>query len=331
MDFQLMTSSALQYLSKKFIVGLIFFFSFGLFAQDTLDICSFNIQFLGHFKERKNDALAEIVKNYDIVVVQEMVAPPIDGKYADGTSYKKDIESANFVEEMTKNGFSYWLSSDDTGPTKNHTPTTASEWWIAFYKPNTVEPDSARCYGFISSPLAQNANYERVPYAFPFRSKDKKSNFTLVSVHLQPGNGVEDRKRRQTELTELVNWSSTQWESNKDFYILGDCNIYDQNEVSSFSAQGVIGLNDHFQSTNTKMYESVAKGEPYDHVFHFKYSIEDLVAGSFKIIDLMGELKKNQNSSLFPLEPYVHDLFRTAFSDHVPVSFQIVVGKDTDL
>lgn len=316
----------MKYLSSLILI----FISSVSFAQDTLEICSFNIQFLGHFKERKNDILAEILKDYDIVVVQEMVAPPLDGKYPDGTAYKKDLESAQFVEEMTKKGFSYWLSAEDTGPTKNHTPTTASEWWIAFYKPQTVEPDSARCYGFISQPLVNNPDFERVPYAFPFRTKDKKSNFTLVSVHLQPGNGSEDRLRRKGELTELFKWSTSQWESNKDFLVIGDCNIYDQNEMSPFQSTGVKGLNTDYSSTNTKMYESASKGEPYDHVFHFGASTEDIISNSFQIIDLMAVLRSFQSVISFPLEPYVHDTFRTAFSDHVPISFKLVSGKDTD-
>ena len=316
---------------KQLILSVFLVLSVFSFSQDTLSICSFNIQFLGHFKERKNDILAEILKDYDIVVVQEMVAPPIKGKYPDGAPYKKDLESGAFVEEMTKNGFAYWLSAEDTGPTKNHTPTTASEWWITFYKPQTVEPDSTRCYGFISQPLVNNPHFERVPYAFPFRTKDKKTNFTLLSVHLQPGNSLEERTRRQGELLQVFNWSTSQQESNKDFIVLGDCNIYDQKELFPFSTMKVQGLNANFQSTNTKLYESAAKGEPYDHVFHFQSTVEDVIPHSFKVVDLMKELISFQSSISFPLEPYVHDLFRTAFSDHVPVSFQIVSGKDKDL
>jgi hypothetical protein len=50
---------------------------------DTLTICSFNIQFLGHFKKKDDNALAEILKDSDIVVVQELVTPPIAGTYPD--------------------------------------------------------------------------------------------------------------------------------------------------------------------------------------------------------------------------------------------------------
>jgi hypothetical protein len=325
--------SSTQFFSMRIFLFLVFFVSslHVVFSQDTLDICSFNIQFLGHFKERHDQLLADLLKDYDIVVVQEMVAPPIDGNYPDGSPFKKDPESASFVEEMSKKGFSYWLSSEDTGPSKNHTPTTASEWWITFYKAEVVQPDTARCYGFLAQPLVNNANFERVPYAFPFRTIDRKTNFTLVSVHLQPGNSGDERLRRQTELNALFQWSTTQRESNKDFYVLGDCNIYDQKELSSFTSMGLTVLNSSFQSTNTKMYESATKGEPYDHVFHFRSSVEDVIPNSFEVIDLMSALKPHQSSISFPLEPYNHDLFRTTFSDHVPVRFKIISGKDTDL
>ena len=59
----------------------------------TLDICSFNIQFLGHFKNRDDEALAALVKDFDIVVVQELVAPPMKGQYPDGTTFKSDVEA----------------------------------------------------------------------------------------------------------------------------------------------------------------------------------------------------------------------------------------------
>jgi len=56
-------------------------------VRDTITICSFNIQFLGSFKKRDNTALADILKGYDIVVVQELVAPPVDGTYPNGDAY----------------------------------------------------------------------------------------------------------------------------------------------------------------------------------------------------------------------------------------------------
>lgn len=316
----------------KFLLALQFCALFLIaFGQDTLSICSFNIQFLGHFQNRENAVLAEILKNHDIVVVQEMVAAPVEGFYPDGTPFKKDNESAAFVNEMQKRGFSFWMSNEDTGPTKNHTPTTASEWWIVFYKSNTVLPDTNRCYGFVSSPLVKNPVFERVPYAFPFRSVNGNSNFTLVSVHLKSGDSGEENAIRQGELKELFTWISTPMESNKDFYVLGDCNIYEVTEFLDFKKNDICSLNEACQNTNTKLYESSAKGNPYDHVFYSTSSREDLLINSFEVIDLKQEIISNSKPGQFVLDPYIHDDFRTKFSDHLPISFKIIAGKDTDL
>lgn len=309
---------------------LLFTFS-NVFGQDTLSICSFNIQFLGHFQNRENAVLATILKDHDIVVVQEMVAPPIAGMYPNGESYKKDKESAAFVNEMEKNGFSYWLSTEDTGPSKNHNPTTASEWWIVFYKSQSVLPDTNRCYGFVSQPLIQNPTYERVPYAFPFKSVLGNSNFTLVSVHLKPGDSTEEKEIRQVELKELFTWISTPKESNHDFYVLGDCNIYTQSEFIKYKESSITSLNEECLKTNSKCYESITKGQPYDHVFYTSNSKEDILEYSFEVIDLKSEIMNCSKPNLFSLEPYDHDYFRTRFSDHLPVSFKLVTGRDTDL
>lgn len=296
-------------------------------AQDTLNICSFNIQFLGHFKDRNNVFLAEVLSPFDIVVIQEMVAPPIDGVYPNGLAFKQDLESATFVKEMTKQGFQYWLSEEDTGPSRNHLASTASEWWISFYRPNKVIPDSSRAYGFLSKIRAGNPTFERVPYAFPFSSLDGSSNFTLISAHLRPGDGSEDFLKRSQEINGVVDWIQKQKETNKDFYLLGDCNIYVEKELKPFHEKGFSSLNDQCKSTNTKMYEDSLKGKPYDHVFYTTYCIEEILPSSFTVVDFFGLVQK----AGMTFTPYNHDQFRTTFSDHVPISYQIVTGKDSDL
>lgn len=312
---------------------LLFLFSLPIIsglAQDTLNICSFNIQFLGHFKYRENTILAEILKDHDIVVVQEMVAPPKEGEYPDGTKYKKDKESADFLEEMEKQDFSYWLSPEDTGPSKNHSPTTTSEWWIVFYKSKSVLPDTNRCYGFVSKPLTQNDVYERVPFAFPFKSVHGNSNFTLVSVHLKPGESKEEKEIRQKELNELITWASTVTESNKDFYIIGDCNIYKPDEFIHYKESGVNSLNERCITTTSLAYQLQSKGKPYDHVFHSTYSKEDILENSFEVIDLKKEIIEHSIPGQFVLDPFDYKFFKTRFSDHLPISFKLVTGRDTD-
>lgn len=304
-------------------------------VSDTINVCSFNIQFLGHFKNRDNQFLASMVDNYDIVVVQELVAPPIDGKYPDGTSYKADKESKAFFEEMTALDFEYWISEEDTGPTKNHTSSSASEWWIVFYRADKVMPDTLhQAYGFLDTALVGNEQFERVPYAFPFKAVNGELDFTLISVHLNPGGAGADMERRNAELTGISNWVEDQRndEVNKDYYILGDCNIENQRELNALRDNPFFAdytsLNDSCRPTNTKYYEDPLKGKPYDHIFYGYTCKEDLILDSFKVLDFYSRLEAIGRAQEYI--PYEHNSFRTSFSDHMPVSFQLVSGRDTD-
>ena len=301
--------------------------------HDTISICSFNIQFLGHFKDRNDTLLGQLLTDYDIVVVQEMVAPPVSGVYPDGTKYDADKESQGFHEVMLKNGFSSWLSREDTGPTKNHTNSSASEWWIAYYKQDVV-PDTLdnEPYGFLSDTLVGNSVFKRVPYSFAFQSRDGSSSFNLISVHLNPGGSSKESLIRSKEFEGIRHWIDKERTSNCDFIILGDCNIEDKDELKSIEGtvfnNDFISLNDVCHSTNTKMYEDSLKGKPYDHVFVNSCLEEDLVENTFHVIDLEAFIRDLGLGEVF--FPYEHNFFRTRLSDHVPVEFKLFLGKDKD-
>ena len=138
-----------------------------------ITICSFNIMWLGHFKKhgRENEALANILKPFDIVVVQELVAPPMDGNYPDGDTYSADPEAAAFFKAMQESGFTYKISEEDTGTNDEiHTSNPSTEWWVAFYDPNSVKCVSDIPFGFLVDDRSNHPDYERVPYAFAFRT-----------------------------------------------------------------------------------------------------------------------------------------------------------------
>lgn len=312
---------------KKLIFIFVFLCRF-VFSQDTLNICSFNIQFLGNFKNKDNVTLSKILKPFDIVVIQELVAPPFPGKFPDNIPFKVDEESKAFYTEMKKQGFACWLSTEDTGPTNNHINSTASEWWIIFYKTAKVRGDSTRFHGFVSQPLVANPNQDRVSFIFPFKSVKGNTTFSLIPVHLNPGDSKEDYSRRQVEFNYLFNWTKTQTEMNKDFLILGDCNIYKADEFTPFKKLDFYSLNDKCKSTNTKIYESQEKGKPYDHIFYNSNSKEDLILSSFEVHDLKAQVKAINPGNI--TEPYDHDDFRAKYSDHLPVSFMMITGRDSD-
>jgi len=49
---------------------------------------------------------------------------------------------------------------------------------------------------------------------------------------------------------------------------------------------------------------------------------------SFSAIDLQKAAKTFNPTNV--IEPYDHDDFRAKYSDHLPVVFQLITGKDTD-
>ncbi len=296
---------------------------------DTLTICTFNIQFLGNFKKRDDHALADILKNYDIIVIQELISPPYPGVFPDSSNFRPDLESAEFFDEMLNNGFQYILSEEDTGTNdNNHLNNTATEWWVSFYKPDKVKVAEDLPNGFLAEDRTNHDDYERVPYAFGYRSLNDSIDFVLISVHLKPEDNDESIIRRKQELTAIKKWIDDNDEVEKDFIILGDMNIYNYEELMNAIPEGFVSLNDECIRTNTS-----ETPRPYDHVMYnpeFTTEIDSLF--DMKVIDLIEVMQDHWNleNGDYPGDPYDHNTFKQYYSDHHPVKFRIVLIGDDD-
>ena len=300
---------------------------------DTLTVASFNIQFLGSFKKRDDNALAFILKDYDIVVVQELVSAPFDGTYPDGTSYSADTEAAEFFNAMGALGFSYILSEEDTGTgDKIHTKATSTEWFVTFYKQEKVSVAKDLPHGFLALDRSNHENYERVPFAFPFRSNNQNLDFVLISVHLQPGDRADEEARRKHELNSIAQWIESNNEQEKDIIILGDMNIYNPEELADVTPPGYLSLNDECRITNTLA--TAGGGRPYDHVmYNTTFSANEIdLTYDLIVIDLVDVMRPFWTSTEpYPGDPYDHNLFKQYYSDHHPVVFKMIAGaKDDD-
>lgn len=291
-----------------------------------INICSFNIQWLGHFKKKDNHALADMLKDFDIVVVQELVAPPVDGTFPDNTNYTADVESMAFVDQMTANGFDYKLSEEDTGPNDEiHTQSSATEWFITFYKEESVDYVDDLPNGFLADDRSNNPDYERVPYAFPFRVDNTDTDFVLISVHLAPNKSEADRRKH--ELNSIGTWIANNSQTEDDFIIVGDMNIEDADELSSALPTGFISLNDECYRTNTLINNDPDQGaKPYDHVMYKPADTSEEIDEEYDLVvlDLIDMMEEYWTSSEpYPGDPYDHNLFKQYYSDHHPIVFRI--------
>lgn len=281
---------------------------------------------MGLYKKKDHVALADILKEYDLVLIQELVSPPTDGHYPDGTPYDADPEAKEFVYAMASHGFEYRLSEEDTGTNEDiHSNSSSTEWFIVFYKPDMLLVDDQLITGFLADDRSDHPSYERVPYAFSFQTIDNGVDFTLISVHLKPGSGSADKARRKEELEAITQWIDTNDSIEKDYIIVGDMNIYTQTELQSLLPLGYRSLNAACLPTNL-----ASSGKPYDHVlYHVDHTGSEL-AGSFEIVDLM-EVMRPYWRETTPYPENDLNLFYQYYSDHKPVVFTLISdGSDDD-
>ncbi len=297
----------------------------------TISVVSFKIQFLEDSATRDDAALAELMVPHDIVVVQELVSPPFSGMYPNGDPFIPDPQSAEFFDAMATHGFEYILSPEDIGTGNTiHRNGSDTQWWVAFYNPDVVQPANDLPAGFIAESRANHDDYERVPFAFAFRTLDDSLDFVLVSVHLKPNAGAENAARRAHELASIAKWIDDQPDDERGYIILGDMNIQNCDELVRATPPGFKSLNDACVATNTNLNAP----RPFDHVMY--RAIDTTVAEmprQLEVLNLIGLMEEpwlSKNSNPYPGNPYNHDLFRATFSDHHPVAFQLIPSEDDD-
>ncbi len=319
---------------KKYFLLFTLLLLFGCRPQvsdQQITICSFNIKFLGLYKKKDNDALAQLVGKYDMVVVQELVAPPDNSQYCDGTSYSEDLEADAFFDAMSTQGFDYSLSCEDTGRDENiHNRGSSTEWSVVFYKPDKLKIANDLPQGFLSEDRSAHPVYPRVPHAHSFRTLNGKMDFVVINVHLSPGKNKDEQ--RKTELSNIADWIDQHNARERDFYIVGDMNIEDAEELVEVTPRGFISLNDECRKTNT----AVKSSKPYDHVMYRPASraaldeIDEIF--DFQVINLINQMRSTwQGPETYPGDPYDRNLFPQYYSDHHPVLFRLnIPSKDDD-
>ena len=296
-------------------------------SPSVLNICSFNIKFLGHYTKKNAAALATLLTDYDIVVVQELVAPPIAGTYPDGTSYTADPESADFLGHMQSLGFQLALSPEDTGRGDTiHVSGTSTEWFATFFK-STVQPANDLPHGFLADDRSANPVYDRVPYASAFRTVDGRFDFVLINVHLKASEN--EAAARRAELQAIADWVDANDANERDFIVLGDMNIQSKTELDGSVPAGFVSLNDACVRTNLS-----SQAKPFDHVmFRPQFTTEIDQSFGFHVIDLIAAMQPFWTGpGVYPGSPsYDGQVFPQYYSDHRPVAFRATAaGTDDD-
>ncbi len=286
-----------------------------------LDVVSFNIKFLGHYRNRDNEGLARLLNRYELVVVQELVAPPEDVETPDHRQVRGDAEAAAFFNAMAARGFRWVLSPEPSGSSLSGA--TSAEWFVAFYRPNRVLPANDLANGFIASPQVGNQTFERVPYAFGFRAGE--ADFVLLSVHLAAAANAAGAQRRARQVSAIWRWVDNQPGPERDYIVLGDTNIQNQAELTRLTPADVTALGP-FQMTN------VLATRPYDQVM-FRTAAGGEIEPQITVINLIDRMRPGWDSAngRYPGDPPLNrQRFEQIYSDHNPISFVIDTARSDD-
>lgn len=296
-------------------------------AYREIEVVSFNVQFLGQSRSRDNAALVELLSDYDLVFIQEVIAPPYPGLFPDGEPFRPNERVRAFFDLMSEAGFAYLMSPEDTGPgPRNQLNSTATEYFIAFYRPDRVQVAPDLPWGFLADDVTGHPDFDRVPFAFPFRAG--ASDMVFISVHLRPGAGPANRARRAHELDAIWEWISARGGPERDYVVLGDMNIESCSELADVLPRGVISLNSACNATNT----NVRRPKPYDHVMVRRRFSQTEIPGELTIVDLIESMRGAwRGRGHYPGDPYDHTRFRQIYSDHHPIAFSVATdGEDDD-
>lgn len=280
---------------------------------NSIKAATFNIKWLGYSTERDDQALAQLLSDRDLVFIQELVAPPYPMTFPNGKAAKPDAEAAEFFDAMKAAGFEYVLSKEDTGTgDKIHINSAATEWFVAFYRPNTLTVTSK---GYIAADRSNHDDYERVPYEFEFKAVSSKQDFAVISTHLKPGDSKAEKKRRYHELKSIFDYANKEMSSSseKDYIILGDMNVYDCEVLDKKLQHGFVRANKYC------LYSYLRFTEPYDHVL---YNPKHTQLSNYEVIDMFEAF--NVDMSIDNKEMIAK------YSDHHPIFFEILIEQDDD-
>jgi endonuclease/exonuclease/phosphatase family metal-dependent hydrolase len=174
----------------------------------TMTIASFNIRVFGSAKAGKAevmDALAAIVRRYDIVAVQEI-------KDASGETPLIFLDLIN-----SKEGGEYgMLLSDRTG---RQFDDTASREQYAYY----FNTDTVRVIGedLLFDDSARDL-FQREPYLARFAAVNGSFTCVLVNMHTKPDPVVTVKEI--DAMHDVIVWAKTMYDQEDDFIITGDLN-----------------------------------------------------------------------------------------------------------
>ena len=210
-----------------------------------LTILTWNIENFGKSKTRiQLNKIAEIIKEADIVAIQEVVN-------STGTEKIEEL-----VEILNESGIDWECSVSNV----TNSPSDVSEKYAFLWKESKVQiVDHGRLL------REMDAEIDREPYYATF--SNGKESFTVLSIHTRPQDTIERTREEIESLAKIPGLIV-----DRPTFILGDFNMIQRdisfNGIKSFGYKAI--LNEQKTSLRKSCIEGDYLSESYDNIFHSK-------------------------------------------------------------
>lgn len=303
---------------------------------------TFNIEKLGKANEYQAKNAAEILKNYDVVAIQEVMntgASKTSPRGEDG------IEALKRIASYLGDDWDYVISPDSNGTAsaKRSRAFNTFEYYAILYRKSKIEliSNSAHLWdeeiNLIKGLKDQERQFDREPFIASFKTKNGNLDFTLITIHAAaPAAGWRRNEIKRLAIVYKVVQDSDP--NQNDVFLMGDFNTnVDKKEWESLkSLPGMKHiLTSKDVTTLNKAGGKLSKSQ-YDTIWYQgDYSDEDIILDTAQVhqawkealdkpkdIKVPNKFRNQENKQIWLYGKYA--------SDHLPVTVLLWADRDTD-
>jgi len=312
-------------------------------ASNQIRLGSFNIEKLGKDNDYQAKNAAVILKNYDIVAIQEVMNT---GATKNNPVGNAGVEALKKIVSYLGEDWDYVVSPEPNGTAsaKKSRAFNTFEYYAFIYRKSKVEliKDSVKLWDEVGNPITglkdQERQFDREPFIASFKVRNGNLDFTVITIHAAaPG-----ARWRRDEIKRLaIVYKAVQDSDLKqnDVFLMGDFNTnVDKKEWGRL--KNIPGMTHIITSkdvtTLNKSAGRLSKSQ-YDTIWYQRdYSNEDIVPGTAQVdqawkdniqipqnVKVPWSLRKKEDRKRIWL-------YGKYASDHLPVTMLLWADKDSD-
>lgn len=303
---------------------------------------SFNIEKLGKENPYQARNAAEILKNYDIVAIQEVMNTGATRVNPIGT---KGIEALKQIVAYLGNDWDYVVSPEPNGTLSAERSKAfhTFEYYAFIYRKSKIElvQNSAHLWNEQGNPIPgledQKRQFDRDPFIASFKVKQGNFDFTLITIHAAApaAKWRKDEIKRLQIVYDMVQASDPR---QNDVFLMGDFNTnVDMKEWEPLkSVPGMKHILTSRDVTTLNKPKGKLSKSQYDTMWYQgQYSDEDIVSGSAQVDQAWQDNLTGQAAVTIPRgirneenrKIWLHGKYA---SDHLPVTMLLWTDRDSD-